>query len=229
MESKYPFAEYDHSVMPSLDYPFATSFYPLNDPRYALKQEFEKLIWHHKKIRIYNCKFQTPKISPQLLNVYVYLYDSKIIIRNDEKVNNDFLELFNMALKTVPTAQASDKISRVFLTDYSRCSKAYSLDQSEKELRNELNQKYSYFKKIEIWNDCPYVFFSNNGYNKTRFDSGRKKELRQFCYNIIKKYDSDNIWSYDEFHLRLDSQRHYEQYPGRHYFNSDAMDENTFI
>ncbi len=228
MESKYPFAEYEHSVMPSLDYPFVTSFYPSDVPRYALKQEFERLLWHHKKIQIYNCKFQTPRISPQLLNVYVYLYDSEIVIHNNEE-NEDFLELFKTALKTVPIIQATSKISRVFLEDYSRCSKAHSLEQSAMELKNELHKNYSFFEDVSIWLDCAYVFFSNKEYNKIRFDSGRKEKLRQLCYNIVKKYDLDNIWSYDEFHLRLDSQKHYDQYPGRHYFNSDAMDENTFI
>lgn len=234
MESKCPFSEYEHSVMPSLDYPFATSFYPPDDPRYALKQEFERLLWHHKKIRAYNCKFQTPKLAHTVYNVYIYLYDRvKVMGKHYSHIlsnNQDFIDLFYKALECFPLEEAMNKRIQVFLEDYTICSKSYSITKSAEELRTVLTYNYSsIFTSINYSGTWLYVFFTAKGYSEIRKNTLHKKKLRKICYQIIKKHDLDNVWNVNEFHIRIDSQEHYDQYGVQHYFNSDAMIENTYI
>ena len=48
------------------------------------------------------------------------------------------------------------------------------------------------------------------------------EDIKQYCFNTVKRWDSDNIISYDKFNIRIENEAIYRRM-GQHYFNSDAM------
>jgi len=39
----------------------------------------------------------------------------------------------------------------------------------------------------------------------------------------VKKCDKNIVWTYEEYHIKVDNNKMYQRIGGRNYFNSDAM------
>jgi len=225
--------ECEHSVSTCLDYPFATEFYNSDDFRYKFVQEYKKLIKDAKGIDVFNCKIQTPTISPDILNVYIYVHDRSAVMGKEyRKLFPDslgWLDLFYLALETVPLKEITDKTVRIFIEDFPLCSKAYSANESLSVLNKSVPIKFKDCISISISNTTIYIFLTDDSAIENLIVEKMAEPLKQMCYNAVKACDIDNVWSYEDFHIRIDTYDHYKKHGIFNYFNSDEMTNNTLL
>lgn len=228
----------EHSVVPSLDYPYAKEFYPENDERYLLVKEFENLILQTNGLRIFNCKIGRPTFLQvelaDVFNVYVYFLDRAQAVGEGynylSSENEDYIELFKTALQKYPYGPAKDIPIQVFVEDFSLVAKSYAVSKAETELKQRLSEEYSGFSSLSYWDACPYIFLQSEASVEVFNNTASSEELKHICFEVIKKYDADDIWKYEDFRVRIDTQKHYDDYGGyQNYFNSDAMFENVML
>lgn len=228
---------HEHSVIPSLDYPFATEFYDKSDNRYKVVKTFENLIWETKKIKVYNCKIENINIKNvnNTYNVYIYLKDIKKTLGNEYSPlfhrNEDFIKLFYEALKECPIKELEGKKlnpNGIFILDFLTCARCYAINKAYKEIENAIKKRNPTIEFIIIWDETIYMFF----HRREGLEEFLKEDIvafKNFCYNIIEPFDTDCVWKADNLTFMLDIYKNYRTIGGRNYFNSDAMSAGVFI
>lgn len=228
--------EIEHSVSPSLDYPFAKERYEMTDSRYELVNAYKKLIYDVKGIDIYNCKIGIPRLVDGMYNVYIYLTDMKkdlgisykpLLYRND-----DLTALFNQALSEHPVSELKNlKLNHngVFIEDFSRCARAYALSKAFDSLQVAIKRKYPMIETLYRWDTTIYVFFPEHVDYGYFLNKENIKQFKEFSYDIVMQYDVEKVWSPDKLSFMLDDYANYKALGGHHYFNSDAMSAGVFL
>lgn len=228
----------EHSVEPSLDYPYAKEFYVEKDARYLLVKEFENLILLTKGLRIFNCKIGYPSFMQiqvtQVFNVHVYFVNRAQAVGEGynylSSINEDYIELFKTALQKYPYEPAKDKPIQVFLEDFSLVAKSYAVTKAETELKQRLSEEYADLSSISYWETCPYIFLQTEASVELLKNTASSDRLKHTCFDIIKIYDADDVWKYEDFRVRIDTQKHYDECGGSMgYFRSDAMFDNIML
>jgi hypothetical protein len=226
---------YKHSVMPSLDYQFAKEFYNQSDSRYNLVKYIDNLIWETKKIRMYNCKIEIIETADNLYNVYLYFYDLKRIFASDYSPflnkNDDFIVLFNKALKECPIPELDGKklnSNGIFVEDFLICARCYAIENASQKLEQAIKKSYPTIKFMTIWQETIYLFFQDHR-EIEKFLNGDIPAFKEFVYEIIKPFDVENVWKAGSLAFMLDVHDNYRSIGGRNYFNSDVMSAGVFI
>jgi hypothetical protein len=228
--------EIEHSVSPSLDFPFAKEKYKMTDSRYELVKAYKKLIFDVKGIEIYNCKIEIPKLAQDIYNVYIYLTDIKKELGESYNPwfnrNEDFITLFNQTLLKHPVIELKNRnLNRngIFIQDFNKCAKAYALSKSFHSLQVALKQKYPIIEFLIFWDTTIYAFFPEHANFDDFLEKENIKHFKQFSYEIVKQYDAEKVCSPDNISFMLDDYANYKSIGGQHYFNSDAMSAGVFI
>ncbi len=227
--------KHEHSVMPSLDYPFAKEFYEPSDSRYKLAKVFENLIWETNKIKIYNCKIEIVKTTDNLYNIYLYFCDLRKTLGEDYKPlfnkNKDFIVLFNKALNECPIKELDGKKlnpNGIFVEDVLTCARCYAIGTASKEIEPALKKHYPAIVFLTFWDETIYLFFQDRE-DIEDFLKGDIVAFKKFCYDIIEPFDAERVWEVGNLTFMLDIYENYRSIGGRNYFNSDAMSAGVFI
>lgn len=207
-----------HSVMPSLDYDFAVSKYKKDDFRFAFIERLKSLAMDKYKTEIYNCKLQTPGGSPDLVNVYFYMWeDDDTVDYRIENKRHYLIELFNEVNKQKPLIGFSQNIKwQFFVVNIKRVMRSKAVSDAVEKIKVKINKG----RYITNWDDIIYWFVDDTRENIDKFNY---LDIRQQCYKIVKKYDKHGVLDYDSFHLKVDEYNIYSSIGGYNYFKSDYM------
>jgi len=224
--------KFEHSVMPSLDYPFATEVYSIWDSRYKVTKLFKSMLTEKMGVCPYNCKISLIETDSSFFNVFVYFWDIREIfsdneIRNmivDEKPKQPYISMFMEALKCYPVPEIEGKkMNSVFFQDFRirACSK--SLKDAEPSLKWFWNKHEPQIVFTARWDDSYYLFFNNENVLNQFCDGEHIRVFKKRAYEIISPHDMHNVWSIDSLKFIVDVHENYTRIGGGNYFNSDAM------
>jgi hypothetical protein len=225
-----------HEVPYSLDYPFASEFYNKEDCRYQLTELYKSMVKEEIGVEPYNCKIYTPNIGEHntIYNVILYFWDIEKVFTTKEYFENTFIQhkesrftkIFYDALKQCPLNEL-DKLklnpNGVFVEGYKERSLAYTASLAEKELNQLWTLLYPQIAYTTRWDSVYYLFF-NTIEAIDRFVEESSVDFKKKSYDVMKKYDRDDLCTMENSSYILDLLGNYESIGGRNYFNSDAMD-----
>lgn len=218
--------ESESSVMESSDYDFATTKYQIHDFRYKFVHEYILYIKVNNNIEIYNCKFNRPKFSSNFINFYIYMKnpDKRLLFTRIEDRNNVYVSSFYEVLKEfrLPAITVNTRIQFI-VRDINVVMKAYGYSHAWNWLHNNINKKFLEIESLNYWNTY-YVMIKTEYFHKIIEDKEYLEKIKTYCYKYVKECDADNVWTYEEFHIRFEDYNIYRSL-GQHYFNSDAMFE----
>ena len=67
--------QYKPEIPYAMDYPFASEFYPKQDCRYPLIEQYKALVNEKTGVMPYNGKIAIPDMGNQIFNVYLYFWN----------------------------------------------------------------------------------------------------------------------------------------------------------
>ena len=231
--------KYEHEVPYSLDYPFASEFYSKGDCRYRLMELYKSMVKEEIGVEPYNCKIYIPYMGEhnEIYNVILYFWDIQEVITPEkyDKYFEDtfikhkesrFTKIFYDALKQCPLNELGTmelNPNGVFVEGYKERSLAYTASLAEKELNQLWTSLYPQITFTTRWDSVYYLFF-NTIEDIEKFVEENTDDFKKKTYNVMKKYDRDDLCTMENSSFILDLLGNYESIGGRNYFNSDAMD-----
>lgn len=215
----------ESSVMESLDYDFAVSRYSKDDFRYEFINAYTAYVEKHCNKVIYNCKFERPRNDAEFMNLYIYMEnpDPNIRFRIDNPKHEYILAFYEVLKKCSLRGITMDTRIQFILKDIVKTMKATAVKKAWQDIHEPIKDIFPECMYLSSWGLYFYVFINSDVYEKILKDKERLKEIKRYCYEAVKKYDKDNVWTYEEYHIQLDNYKTYQEIGGRNYFNSDAM------
>ncbi len=218
----------DFSVIESLNYDFATYKYSTNDFRFEFISEYIKYMREVYSIEVYNCKIQMPSASISFINDFVNFYifttnldNEKYNFRIDDK-NDVYVKAFYKILDRIELPGIPEDLKVNFIIqDIDKIRNSYLLKKACNFVNDDIQEHFSEVSKIAFW-DIYYICIKSDKYNMVSSNVKYMEDIKQYCFNTVKRWDSDNIISYDKFNIRIENEAIYRRM-GQHYFNSDAM------
>ena len=216
------------SVMDSLDYDFSVARYPDSSPLKTFIDSYIIAVKNNLDINIFNCRFEKPVLASGLVNFYIYLkgispLDLGIFYIIDG--NHDLKKIFYEVMQNnkLPAINTNTKVQFI-LKDFEDNSKNRAIARASGDIRKEIKVLYPEVAEFSFMS-CLYVFIYEDIHAKITADSMYLREIKEYCYNAVKKHDIDNVWNRDNFYIRVDNYKIYKEIGGYNYFNSDCMDE----
>lgn len=225
----YIYGEPKSSPVPNLDYEFATARYSNSNFRRAFVDKFIRYIAADSEIEIYNCRFEKPRNEINLINFYIYKK-----LDEDEKPgrikdpDNYYITSFYEVLKQSPTGGLTPETKMNFyIRDIELILQSNVIDKSIRHINEVLLSGYPFEEcyGATYWDKIPYIFIKGKYYDAVLEDFDKIADIKAYCFQIVKAYDKDKIFTMDSFKICIESYDIYRDLGGYGYFNSDRMKE----
>ena len=223
--------ENEHSVIPEIEFLFASDFYNTDDSRYELTELYKDMIEAEYGGRPYNCKIV---IMDGFHNVFVYFYDIRKvpwkygvpyplpIIGVEDMYGERFKQLYFEALSQRPVAELVGmrlNPNGVFIEDFMRCARAFYLVKAEEAVYDYLKSSHPSVTLAIQYGSALYLFFRHvediERYRKGEFADAFVESIRR----IIKQFDTDDVWGDETPYIEFDDFANYDGVGYHHYFS----------
>ncbi|MEN6445239.1 MAG: hypothetical protein ABFC98_04245 [Candidatus Cloacimonas sp.] len=217
--------EPEPSVMKSLDYDFAVSRYSRTDFRYEFVNAYIAYVKKFYNKFIYNCKLERPRNDAEFLNFYIYMEDPgpEIQYRIENPNHKYILAFYEVLIKCKLQGITKDMRIQFILKDIVEIMKATAVAKAWQEIHEPIEELFPECTYLCSWGRYFYVFIHTEKYEVILKDKARLEEIKKYCFEAVKRYDRDNVWKYEEYRIKVDNDKIYQEIGGGNYFNSDAM------
>ena len=215
------------SVMESLDYDFSIFRYPEGSQLRKFVESYILTVNNNLGLNIFNCRFEKPQNDASFVNFYIYLSnvdpDTLGIFFHIDDDNHDFIKIFYEVLENnkIPVIDANTNIQFI-VRNFENNSKARAMNLAWHDIHNKICTIFPEVVSLSCWNYL-YVFIKNDIFKETVVNIELLEKIKHYCYTATKKHDIDNVWNSENFHIRIDNWKNFEEIGGQHYFNSDSM------
>ena len=217
------------SVMGGLDYDFSILRYPEDSPLKVFVEAYIVAVNNKLGIDIFNCRFERPQSNSNFLNFYIYLRgiepDALGIHHRIDDCNHALVKAFYEVLETneLPAIDTDTRL-QFLVKNFENNSRDRAINFAWRDIHIEIRTIFPEVASLSNWNVF-YVFIKDNVFEKTIANMEQLKKIKEYCRRATKKHDIDNVWNNDNFYIRIDNSKYYEEIGGQHYFNSDSMFE----
>lgn len=211
--------------MESLDYDFAVSKYSKDDFRYEFVNAYIAYVKEFCNKNIYNCKFERPRNDAKFLNFYIYIEnpDPDVQYPIDNPKHEYILAFYEVLKKCSLRGITMDTRIQFILKDILKTMKVTTIAKAWQDIHEQIENLFSECACLSARGIYFYVFIHSDKFEKLLKDEARMKEIKRYTYEAIKRCDKDNVWKYEDYCIKIDTYKIYQEIGGRNYFNSDAM------
>ena len=215
------------SVMGSLDYDFSISRYPEESQLRNFVETYILAVNNTLGVNLFNCRFERPRTNVLFVNFYIYLRDvdpnTLGIFFRIEDDSHDLIKIFYEVLENNEIPAIDTKTNIQFIVkNFEDNSKARAINLAWHSIHTKIKTIFPEVVSLSSWNYL-YVFIKNDIFEETIVNIELLEKIKQYCYTVTKKHDIDNVWNSDNFYIRIDNWKNYEEIGGQHYFNSASM------